>query len=86
MASMILSGKTSYGTIGLDFNKESQTWGIPHYKRFLTCLRSCFPDPQDFKQLPYVFHQLFGPTSDPSLSRLDEMENRWSQISEETSQ
>jgi hypothetical protein len=86
MCSIILSGNTWYGKIGLEFNRDSQTWGIPQYKRFLTCLRSCYPDPEDFKQLRYVIHHLFCPISDCPLSSFEQMEILISQISDETAQ
>jgi hypothetical protein len=81
MSFTLLLGKIWYGTIGLEFNTGSQTWGMPLYKRFLTCLKSCYPDPHDFKQLKYFFHVPFSPVFDPSLSRLDQMKLLWSEIS-----
>ena len=84
--SMFFSGKTWYGKIGLEFNKESQTWGIAQYKKFLICLKSCYPDPQDFKKLRYVLQHLYWPISNNPLSSFDQMEILFSQISEETSQ
>jgi hypothetical protein len=59
MALTLFSGKTWYGKIGVEFNRESQTWGIPLYKKFINCLRSCYPDREDFQQVRYVFHHLF---------------------------
>jgi hypothetical protein len=55
MSFTLLLGKTWYGKIGLEFNTESQAWSMLLYKRLLTCLKSCYPDPHDIKQLKYVF-------------------------------
>jgi hypothetical protein len=43
-----------YGKIGVELNNRGTLWNLPTYKKMISSLKSCYVDPEDFKQLEYV--------------------------------
>jgi hypothetical protein len=55
----LLSVRTWYGKIGVEFNTKIKTWSLPRYKRFIKSISSCYSDPEAVKKLRYVCNLFF---------------------------